>query len=229
MQSILAVLADSQQASNVMQNIASYVIYIYPGFISIYLYNFFVARKTKDTQALILKSFAISYLYNIFIQTIFSKINFLNNRFSENSIAYNVYLIAVAFLIPYIIYRVKISNTFASICEKLKISTSVTDVPFELLGDKEEDYICMKIYLANEPYAYIGYIEEYEYEEEREKYLILTGYRKYYISDMKDEVLVAGYDADDYKEKVFIRFNDVKRIEKISENRANEIYKKLQK
>ena len=45
---------------------------------------------------------------------------------------------------------------------------------------------------------------------------------------MKDEVLVAGYDADDYKEKVFIRFNDVKRIEKISENRANEIYKKPQ-
>ena len=42
------------------------------------------------------------------------------------------------------------SRTFTSICKRLGIFTSATDVPFELLCDSEEKYTCLKIYLTDQ-------------------------------------------------------------------------------
>lgn len=89
---IVELLSDKEQTGIIMQNIASYVIYIYPGIISIYLYNFFVARTTKDTQAFIIKSFAISYLYNLALQALFSKTYNLTEVSNKNSLVYNLLL-----------------------------------------------------------------------------------------------------------------------------------------
>lgn len=223
---IVELLSDKEQTGIIMQNIASYVIYIYPGIISIYLYNFFVARTTKDTQAFIIKSFAISYLYNLALQALFSKTYNLTEVSNKNSLVYNLLLIMISFLIPYLCYKLRESKLFAKLCRCLGIATSVTNVPFELLGEEEEEYTCMKIYLKDEPYIYIGYLGEYEYEDGHEKYVILTGYRKYYIDDKFSEKFVVGHKADEYTEKVFVRYNDIKRIEKIGEKRAkDEIYK----
>ena len=166
MDKIIEILLDPQQFDAVMQNIASYVIYIYPGIISIYLYNFFIARKTKGTQAFIVKSFAISYIYNLLLQEVFPKMCFLKEKPEKNSFVYNVFLIFVAVFVPYFGYRFKKSSIFYSICEYIKISTSTTDIPFELLEDQEEKYTCLKIYIKDEPCVYIGYIEEYEYESD---------------------------------------------------------------
>lgn len=228
MDKIIELLSDTEQANLVMQNIASYVIYIYPGIISIYLYNFFSARTTKNTQAFVIKSFAISYLYNLLVQTSVSEMCFLKEKQSKNSVIYNIVLIIVSFLIPYLCYRFKMSKVFDFICEFFRISTSATDVPFELLKDKEEEYTCLKIYLNDEPYAYIGYLGEYEYEDGHDKYIILTGYKKYYIKSKSDEKLIANYRKEEYTEKVFIKLSDIKLIEKIGEKRAKEeIYKEI--
>lgn len=229
MDKIIELLSDTEQANLVMQNLAGYVIYIYPGIISIYLYNFFSARTTKNTQAFVIKSFAISYLYNLLVQTSFTEMCFFKEKPSKNSVIYNIVLIIVSFLIPYCGYRLKMSKMFAWICEVFGISTSATDVPFELLEDKkEEEYTCLKIYLKDEPYAYIGYLGEYEYEDGHDKYIILTGYRKYYIKSKTDEKLIASYRKEEYTEKVFIKLSDIKLIEKIGEKRAKEeIYKEI--
>ena len=226
MDKIVELLSNSEEMDIVIQNIASYVIYIYPGIISIYLYNFFVARKIKNTQAFIVKSFAISYLYNLLIQTLFFYICFLKDVPERNSIYYNAMLIFISFLLPYSCYRIKMSRTFTSICKRLGIFTSATDVPFELLCDSEEKYTCLKIYLTDQPYVYIGYLEEYEYEEGYEKYVILTGYRKYSISSKNNEKLIESHDSEHCNEKVFIKFCDIKCIEKVKESRAEKIYSK---
>lgn len=73
---------------------------------------------------------------------------------------------------------------------------------------------------------YVGFIQEYEYENEQDKFLILSGYRKYSINSKNREMLIEGYEAEEYKEKVFIKFSDIKRIEKLGLDRARkEIYK----
>lgn len=224
MDKVLELLSDTEQANLVMQNIASYVIYIYPGIISIYLYNFFVARTTQNTQAFAIKSFAIGYLYNLLVQTFLERMCCLEVKPSQNSVIYNIVLIIIAFLMPYLGYKFKMSKVFTSICQCLGISTSATDIPFELLKDKdEEEYTCLKVYLKDKPYAYIGYLGEYEYEDGHDKYIILTGYKKYYIKSR--EKLIADYRKEEYTEKVFIKFEDIKLIEKIGEKRAKkEIY-----
>lgn len=225
MENIVELLSDTEKTNLVMQNLASYVVYIYPGIISVYLYNFFVARTTKNTQAFAVKSFAISYLYNLLLQVILAKMCFLKEMPDKNDITYNALLIVISFLIPYSCYKFKMSKLFAFICECLGISTSATDIPFELLGDVGEEYTCLKIYIKDEPYVYIGYLGEYEYEEGHEKYVIITGYKKYLINKKSIERLVEGYGAEDYNEKVYIKFDDIKRIEKIEEKRARaEIY-----
>lgn len=226
MEKIIELLSNTEQANIVMQNIASYVIYIYPGFISIYLYNFFVSRTTKNTQALVVKSFAISYLYNLIIQASLDVLCFIKQKPSKNSVVYNMILIVVSFLVPYIGYRFKRSKIFAGICTGLGIETSATDVPLELLSDEGEKYTCLKVYLKDEPYVYIGYLGSYEYEDGHDKYLILTSYRKYYIKNNRYEKIIARHGRDTYKEKVFVKFEDIKIIEKIEEDRAKEIYKK---
>ena len=61
------------------------------------------------------------------------------------------------------------------------------------------------------------------------KYVILTGYRKYSIGNKNVEKLEEGHGINEYNEKVFIKFNDIKRVEKIGEKRAKEkIYKEIQ-
>lgn len=222
MDEIVELLSDSKKIGIIMQNIASYVVYIYPGIISIYSYNFLIARTTKDTKEFLIKSFTISYLYNLFIQMMFSYMRFIKEKPDKNSVLYNVVLIIVSFLFPYCFCKFKMSKLFTLICNWMNISTSITDVPFELLGDDEENYTCLKVYLKDEPCAYIGYLSEYEYEDDHEKYLILTGYRKYYVENILKEKLIESHKAEEYNEKVLIKLDDIKRIEKIGELRAKE-------
>lgn len=226
MDKLIELLSNPSKANVVMQTLASYVVYVYPGIASIYFYNFFNARTTKHTQAFVIKSFAISFLYNVCLKKILLIITCIKEKPNESSMVYNFILITIAFLVPYCCYKFKMSQLFANICSFFGISTSATNVPFELLGDKEEQFTCLKIYLKDEPYVYIGYLGEYEYEEGHEKYAILTGYKKYFIESDSCEQLISEHDSEKFQEKVFIRYDDIKLIEKIEENRAKEdIYK----
>ncbi len=221
---LLKLLSSPQTADMVMQTLASYVIYVYPGILSIYWFNFLNARTTKNTQAFLAKSFAISYLYNICLKTSLKQITFEKTTPNEKSIIYNAILIIGSFVFPYVWHRVKQSKLSIKICEWLKIDTSIVSVPFELISDKEEQYTCLKVYLTNSPYIYIGYLEQYEYEEEHEKYVILTGYRKYCVESDLAEKEILTFDSEDYREKVLIKFDDIRLIEKLEEKRAKKLY-----
>ena len=48
----------------------------------------------------------------------------------------------------------------------------------------------------------------------------LSGYRKYYVNSKHSEKLIEAHSAEEYKEKVFIKFSDIKRIEKLERKRA---------
>lgn len=212
MEHLIDLLSNPKQVQIVLQSISSYVIYIYPGIISIYWNNFLEAKTTKGTQALIIKSFSISYLYNILLGSILI--------YEADQIVYNIFLIIVAILFPYIYNKIKYSNMLVKICEIFGIRTCISGVPFELLKDSEEKYTCIKVYLNDGIISYVGYMENYEYEEDKEKYIILTGYKKY-IRTNKREKLVINNEAEQYNQKVFIKFSEIKVIEKIAEGIAN--------
>lgn len=214
MESLIKLFSNPKQAQIVIQSIANYLTYIYPGIISIYWNNFLEAKSTKDTQALIIKSFSISFLYNIVLNAIFEKANLY-----VNIVEYNIWIIAVAILCPFLYIKIKFSKMTRIICEFLEIRTCISSVPFELLKTSEEKYTCLKIYLTDNITTYIGYMDHYEYDEDKERFIILSGYKKYII-DTTNEKLVTDNHAEQYDQKVFIKYSDIKIIEKIAENVA---------
>lgn len=221
MDALIKLFSNPEQAQTVIQSIANYLTYIYPGIISIYWNNFLTAKSTKDTQALIIKSFSISFLYNIILNAFFDKINFY-----VNILEYNIWIIIIAVLCPYLYNRIKFSRITRTICEFLEIRTCMSSVPFELIKTADEKYTCLKIYLTDNITTYIGYMDQYEYEEDKERFVILSGYKKY-ITDSVNEKLVTDNCAEQYDQKVFIKYSEIKVIEKIAENIATDtIYNK---
>lgn len=212
MDTLINLLSDSGKLQNILQSISSYVIYIYPGIISIYWKNFLEAKSTKDTQALIIKSFSISYLYNIAFNAFLS--------YDVNSIQYNILLLITSIVIPFIYWKIRYSKLLNGICERMGIRTCISSVPFELLKSSEEKYTCLKVYLKDDISAYIGYMSTYEYDEGNERFIILSGYKKYFCEGRKER-LVIDNEAFQGDQKVYIKYDDIKVIEKIAEDIAN--------
>lgn len=212
MESFLKLLSNPEQVQIVLQSISSYVVYIYPGIISIYWNNFLEAKTSRETQSLVIKSFSISYLYNIVLGSILI--------FENYTILYNVVIIIMAIVLPYVYYKIKYSNIIAIVCEKLGIRTCMTSVPLELIKNSEEAYTCIKIYLIDGIYAYIGYLDRYDYEENNEKFIILSGYKKYKLVENEEQIIIDN-EAYQYDQKVLVKYSDIKVIEKISEEIAN--------
>lgn len=212
MNSLIELLSDPKQTQIVIQSIANYMTYIYPGIISIYWINFLEAKSTKDTQSLLLKSFSISFLYNIVLNV------FCDN---ENIIKYNSFLIIIAILCPYFYVKIKYSRFFRILCGFWGIRTCMSSVPFELLKTTGEKYTCFKIYLNDNATIYLGYLSKYEYEENKERYVILVGYKKYIIEENKEKLVVDNC-AGQSDQKVFIKYSEIKVIEKIAENIATD-------
>lgn len=217
MSDVLELLADQEETLKIIQNLASYIIYMYPGTISLYVMNFLEAKSIKETTAYVVKIFSISYLYNIVLSIYID--------YKSAMFLYNAILIVISFVMPILVFKFKYSKCFSCICSKFGIRTCVTGVPFELIKNKDETYTCLKVYLKNSKSVYIGYMQNYEYERNKENYLILTGYKKYLIEKMGKEKCLETHKADEYKEKVYIKCEEIKVVEKISEKRAeSDIY-----
>lgn len=219
MSDVLELLADQEETLRIIQNLASYIIYMYPGTISLYVMNFLEAKSIKETTAYAVKIFAISYLYNIVLSAIID--------YKSNIFMYNAILIMISFAMPLLVFKIKFSKGFSCVCSFLGIRTCVTGVPFELIKSTDEAYTCVKVYLKDSNYVYIGYMQNYEYERNSENFLILTGYRKYVMKEENGkEKCIEIHNADECNEKVYIKCAEIKVIEKISEDRAeNEIYR----
>lgn len=212
MEALIKLLSNPEQVQLVLLSISSYAVYIYPGIISLYWNNFLEARTSKETQSLIIKSFSISYLYNIILGSLLPYENYV--------ILYNIVIIIMSVVFPYAYNQLKYSRITIAIYEKLGIRTCISGVPFELLKNKKEKYTCIKIYMNDGNFAYIGYLDNYEYEENCEKFIILSGYKKYELAE-GEEKLIIDNKADQNDQKVFIKYDDIKVIEKIAEDIAN--------
>lgn len=207
MEYILQLLQEPDLFQAVIQNISSFVIYVYPGLISIYIYDFLRLKSTKESQALIIKSFSISYLYVIVLKAF----PFAN----EQTIVFNAILIFISIIMPPIFYKLMYSRLVLYICYKAGIMIDVPRAPYEILKDEKEKQILIKIYLNDGNTSYLGNLLAYEYDVYKEKYIILSNYRKYRFIDGEEQL-----EADNTKynaQKVLIKYNDIKIIEKIAE------------
>lgn len=186
----------------VLDSLANYVIYIYPGYITIYLYRFFRAKCTDGNKEILFKSIVISFLYKIV----------LDQALPETEIMYHLWMIVISAIVPYAAYMAQKSDTIQRAMEILGINTRFEENEIEIL-DNEEYSAWVKVYLKGDNIVYEGFLGETEMESGKRQFIILKKYRKYILNK-------SGYpkpyieEHENDEDKVLIFYDDVKRIEK---------------
>lgn len=203
----------------IIDEIPKYICYIYPGYITMYLYYYFHSLTLEDTTGKLLKSIAISYFYVVILKWIFGVINLIPFIFVEDDVtgmAFNVALIIFSFVVPCIINLLEKSKGFESkvsnIKKTLKINTSFAKNEIEVIQKQYKDTIWIYVYMKNSNIMYEGSLTEKELEECRTKFFCLSKYRKYLLLDDGTKKKLADY-SNDAKEKVLIYFEQISHFE----------------
>lgn len=196
--------------------IPQYICYIYPGYISMYLYYYFHSLTLDETKAKILKSIAVSYFYIIILKAIFEKINclkFITVISDISGVWFNFFLIVLSILAPYIIYKIEKKEVLLDMIKrKFGINTSLSKNEIEVLQKKYHDTIWIYVYMKENNIMYEGSLTEKELEISRTRFFCLSKYRKYILKENGKKKKLADYSYDE-KEKVLIYFDMISHFE----------------
>ncbi|MCI9681402.1 MAG: hypothetical protein HFI26_08455 [Lachnospiraceae bacterium] len=203
----------------IIQGIPEYIKYIYPGYLTVYTYYFLRGKTLKDSNYILIKAIAISYLYIILIEWLgnISWISGVQNRiFSRASyeIKLNTSLLLVSIIFAYVAYRLVISKRLNWILGKLKVNTTFYDNEMEVLADFDKGaWLC--VYLKDDEVVYEGSLGYKELEEDRRKYICLNAYYKYFLDKhgKPKEPYVEDHE-NEQEQTVLIFYDSIKRIEK---------------
>ena len=186
-----------------LDSVSQYIVYVYPGYITIYVYLFFRAKSIQDSKGVILKSIAISFLYKLCLD----KFNI------DSEIYYHTCMIALSITVPYLAWRLQNSETVADVFDVLDIKTRFEDNEIQIL-DNGEKSAWVRVYLNNSDIVYEGYLGERELEEGKRQFIMLKKYKKYTLNKngcpIKPYIEKNKYDED----KVLIFYESINRIEK---------------
>lgn len=186
----------------ILDSIAKYVIYIYPGYITIYLYRFFRAKCVDENKETLFKSIVISFLYKM----ILDKVPL------ETEIMYHIWMIIISAAVPYAVYMAQKSDVIQYAMEIFGISTRFEGNEIEIL-DNGEYSAWVTVYLKEDKVVYEGFLGETEMEQGKRQFIILKKYRKYTL-DKKGHPNPYIEEHEKDEDKVLIFYEDVKRIEK---------------
>lgn len=209
-------------ADDILKIIAAlpeYIKYIYPGYLSIYLYLFFRGKTLKDNNYIFVKSIAISYIYIWLIQWLgqsvfLSKIANVVFFNAPRELKQNLCLLLVSAFIAYIFYRIAISNQICKILERFKIRTTFYDNEIEALADFD-DGAWLVVYLKDDLVVYEGSLGAKELDPDKRQYICLNSYYKYFLNDngKPQEPYIEDHEKEP-NETVVIFYDSIKRIER---------------
>lgn len=192
---------------DIMEVLEQYFVYIYPGFISLYVYRFSVAKGLKSNKETLFISVVVSYIYIIFYRAV-KKVMVADFEFDDYII-----LFAIAVIVPVILHWVIRSKRYECFLNSLGFNTSVEDNVWDYIHyrDKEKKGIVLKIFLDEKGVLYEGSLRYHESDKEKEQVICLSGYRKY-IKKRNKFVKKQDYSGDDSR-WVMIKMDEIKRVE----------------
>lgn len=203
----------------VIDELPKYICYIYPGYITMYLYYYFHSLTLEDTTGKLLKSIAISYLYVVFLKWLLGVINlipFIGVKDDVKGVVFNIFLVLLSVAIPCSINLFekssKFENKIIAIRKALKVDTSFAKNEIEVIQKKYNDFIWIYVYMKDSNIMYEGSLTEKELENGRTKFFCLSKYRKYLLQEDGEKKKLKDY-SDDEKEKVLIYFDRISHFE----------------
>ena len=200
-----------------IDELPGYISYIYPGFLTIWLYCFLRGNRFNIGKYVIMLSVGISFMYIVFAEYVI--IPFVNEKLnigyinsSVVDIKFNIILFIMAVFVPYIINLIVGWNKIDEILKKMCIQTSVRDNEFDVLQDYYKNAIFITVYIKNTNLAYSGYMMQKEMDKDSRRFICLWKYRKFEVNQDTSLKKVDDH-IDDDKERVVIYYDDISHFE----------------
>ena len=200
-----------KEIKDLVDVIVNYIPLIYPGIISVFIFNFCNAVSSKDIKLFFLKAVCIGYLYDVLLHA--CHVDKMGNQ-----LWYNAVLCVISICCPLILYKIVKSKTIGNILSELGINTSTIDNDFEEMCTGEK-YNYLRIYDKNNPVIYEGCVRTFEKDNDRRQYIILTDYKIIHIDEKNyNEKIIREYSGD-VNDRIIIYREDIRIMEKQSYNR----------
>lgn len=195
----------AEEIIKILDSLATYIVYLYPGYLSIYVYNFLKADTVKDSKGIIIKSIAISFFYKIWIDKLLI----------TTDVQYHFIMVMVAVVIPYLCYMIQKSEVISDLFDFLQIDTRFENNEIEIL-DNGEISAWIRVYLKQDKVVYEGFLGAKELEPGKRQFITLKKYRKYTLNEegVPNEPYIEENDSDE--DKVLLFYQDVYKIEKVN-------------
>lgn len=197
----------SEGIQELLEVLKQYIIYVYPGFITLVIYRFAMLKNIEENKNTFIKSIIISYLYTIPFQI--NKINPIDFEFKHH-----ILIIIFAVLIPLIWNLIIRSDTFKKVIRFFKIKTEIYDNTMDIMFYKENGIVWVRAYMDEQKIMYEGSLRHYESDTNKEQQIILSGYRFYNYNTItqKYDLLVYDYSTNQ-KEWVRLLEKNITRME----------------
>lgn len=198
---------------DVLDMLTLYFVYLYPGLISMFIYQFAKGRELSENKTTFIKGVSLSYVYTVILSFI------CHREVNQFTILDHVIMVVGAVILPIILNGVMRSNWFICLLRKIKIDVEPYDNILDLIKEKETDRekgICIKVFLDNQGIMYEGKLREHESDVNKNQVICLSGYRRY-IKEQNKFKVVHDYSADN-SQWVYLKIDDVTRMEITYEN-----------
>lgn len=202
---------EPKYVEEIIQLIPKYVEYIYPGFLLMYLYQFFKGKDVRLAKENLIAAICMSYVMKILPW----------NSEDLSPICRNIGLIATAVGIAFIGFQLTKWQMAIRFFRKLGIYTTFAENSIDsLLDEANSAWLC--VYLKDSDLVYEGSLGPKELESGKDRFITLEGFYKYQLdsSGRPIEPYIEDH-ACDYEEKVVVRYDDIKLIEKRNVNQED--------
>ena len=197
----------------IIDEMPNYISYIYPGFITIWIFCFLRGNRFKMTKSALLLSVCISFFYISSMQ--YFLVPFINEKLSISYISsdiknvkFNIVLFILAVIIPYLVYQIITWEDFDLLLRNVEIYTSVQQNEFDVLQEDYEQAIFITMYLKNTNISYSGYLKQKDMDKDSRRFLCLWKYRKFIVMKNGKLKRIEDHTKDD-KERVIIYYDDI--------------------
>lgn len=190
-----------------LEVLREYIQYIYPGFISLWIYYFLNAKNFKENINTIIKSVVISYImiqivrfidvlfYNVivnFYSFSFLKLDLLGgvnswsyywNNWKIKKYDY-FFLLILSIICPYIFFRLTNNIKVLKMIKRLKINTFTKDSMIDnVRSTVSRKKLFVSVYLDEVGLRYDGWLLFNQSDKEDEEVICLNCYRRYYKTE----------------------------------------------
>ncbi len=197
---------DIQSINDLIKSLPTLIIYIVPGFITIWIKSFILSEKPKETSDIFLKSIVISYLLILFEKFVLKLFGY-NIDIDMNGL-HKVILIIISIFVGYIWSMLLQSDNCSNILKKVGVYRTFRANIWDDLVDLQYG-LWVRIYLPSESVIYEGKLRKYEEKENLENYLLVLS--NFIMYDYEAKEIINNTTVNN--EWIALSTKDISRIE----------------